>query len=100
MGDGAIRNGPAETYYCQPRCRDPSGDDYVTFTGKTVLIRPARAAPSRAWLKQYQDQIRLSLRGRLLPEQRARAVHPPLFPLNITRIARYPDGQKRTVNIA
>jgi hypothetical protein len=38
MGDGAIRNGPAETYYCQPRCRDPSGDDYVTFTGKTVLI--------------------------------------------------------------
>ena len=35
----ALRNGPGETYYCQLKCHDPSGDDYyVTFTRKTVRI--------------------------------------------------------------
>ena len=39
MGGEAVRNSPGETYYCQLKCHDPSGDDYyVTFTRKTVRI--------------------------------------------------------------
>jgi len=35
----AVRNGPGETYYAQPKCHDLTGDDYyVTFTRKTVRL--------------------------------------------------------------
>ena len=38
MGNAA-RNAPGETYYAQPKCHDPSGDDSnVTFTRKTVRL--------------------------------------------------------------
>jgi hypothetical protein len=34
-----VRDSSRETYYCQLKCHDPSGDDYyVTFTRKTVRI--------------------------------------------------------------
>ena len=39
MGGEAVRNSPAETYYAQLKCHDPTGDDYyVTFTRKTVRL--------------------------------------------------------------
>ncbi|NLM29700.1 MAG: hypothetical protein GX216_04610 [Methanomicrobiales archaeon] len=39
MGGTAHRDPAKETYYCQLKCHDPSGDDYyVTFTRKTVRL--------------------------------------------------------------
>ena len=39
MGGVAERNFGGESYYCQLKCHDPSGDDYyVTFTRKTVRL--------------------------------------------------------------
>ncbi|NLA38221.1 MAG: hypothetical protein GX882_02315, partial [Methanomicrobiales archaeon] len=39
MGGTAHRDPAKETYYCQLKCHDPSGDDYyITFTRKTVRI--------------------------------------------------------------
>ena len=39
MGGDAYRDPAKETYYCQLKCHDPSGDDYyVTFTRKNVRI--------------------------------------------------------------
>ena len=39
MGGYAERLFENETYYCQLKCHDPSGDDYyVTFTNRTVRI--------------------------------------------------------------
>ena len=39
MGGEAFRDPVKETYYCQLKCHDPSGDDYyITFTRKSVRI--------------------------------------------------------------
>ena len=39
MGGEAFRDPAKETYYCQLKCHDPSGDDYyITFTRKSVRI--------------------------------------------------------------
>ena len=39
MGGDAFRDPVKETYYCQLKCHDPSGDDYyITFTRKSVRI--------------------------------------------------------------
>jgi len=57
MGGEAER----DTYYCQLRCHDPSGDDYyVTFTRRTVRISSQRG-------RRHPD------RSRELGRRRARA---------------------------
>ncbi|KLK87892.1 hypothetical protein SZ63_07665 [Methanoculleus sediminis] len=58
MGGEAVRNGPGETYYCQLRCHDPSGDDYyVTFTRKTVRISSYQDDAIRTAVEAWADNV-------------------------------------------
>ena len=54
----ALRNGPGETYYCQLKCHDPSGDDYyVTFTRKTVRISSYQDDAIRTAVETWADAV-------------------------------------------
>ena len=56
MGGEAVRNGPAETYYAQLKCHDPSGDDYyVTFTRKTVRLSSYQDEAIRTKVETWAD---------------------------------------------
>jgi len=58
MGGEAVRNGPAETYYAQLKCHDPSGDDYyVTFTRKTVRLSSYQDEAIRAKVETWADTV-------------------------------------------
>jgi hypothetical protein len=58
MGGEAVRNGPAETYYAQLKCHDPSGDDYyVTFTRKTVRISSYQDEAIRTKVETWADTV-------------------------------------------
>ena len=58
MGGEAVRNSPAETYYAQLRCHDPSGDDYcVTFTKKTVRLSSREDETIRDKVETWADTV-------------------------------------------
>ncbi|NLB01456.1 MAG: hypothetical protein GX837_10985 [Methanomicrobiales archaeon] len=58
MGGEAVRNGPAETYYAQLKCHDPSGDDYyVTFTRKTVRLSSYQDEAIRTRVENWADTV-------------------------------------------
>jgi len=54
----AERNFAGETYYCQLKCHDPSGDDYyVTFTRKTVRISSYQDDTIRNTVETWADGL-------------------------------------------
>ena len=58
MGGVAERNFGGESYYCQLRCHDPSGDDYyVTFTRKTVRISSYQDDAIRDAVETWADAV-------------------------------------------
>ncbi len=58
MGGEAVRNSPGETYYCQLKCHDPSGDDYyVTFTRTTVRISSYQDDAIRNAVEAWADTV-------------------------------------------
>ena len=58
MGGDAERNFAGETYYCQLKCHDPSGDDYyVTFTRKTVRISSYQDDAIRTAVETWADAV-------------------------------------------
>ncbi len=58
MGGEAVRNGPGETYYCQLKCHDPSGDDYyVTFTRTTVRLSSYQDDAIRTVVETWADAV-------------------------------------------
>ena len=58
MGGEAVRNGPGETYYCQLKCHDPSGDDYyVTFNRKTVRLSSYQDDAIRTAVETWADTV-------------------------------------------
>ncbi len=58
MGGVAERNFAGETYYCQLKCHDPSGDDYyVTFTRKTVRISSYQDDAIRNTVETWADGL-------------------------------------------
>jgi hypothetical protein len=58
MGGEAVRNGPGETYYCQLKCHDPSGDDYyVTFTRTTVRLSSYQDDAIRTAVETWADAV-------------------------------------------
>ena len=58
MGGEAQRNEDGESYYCQLKCHDPSGDDYyVTFTRKTVRISSYQDDAIKTTVEAWADDI-------------------------------------------
>ncbi len=58
MGGDAERNFAGETYYCQLRCHDPSGDDYyVTFTRRTVRLSSFQDDAIKAAVETWADEV-------------------------------------------
>jgi hypothetical protein len=58
MGGTAHRDFGSETYYCQLKCHDPTGDDYyVTFTRKTVRISSFQDDTIKDALETWADAI-------------------------------------------
>jgi hypothetical protein len=58
MGGVAERNFGGESYYCQLKCHDPSGDDYyVTFTRKTVRISSYQDDAIRTAVEDWADAV-------------------------------------------
>ena len=58
MGGVAERNLAGESYYCQLKCHDPSGDDYyVTFTRKTVRISSYQDDAIRDAIEAWADLV-------------------------------------------
>jgi hypothetical protein len=58
MGGVAERNFAGETYYCQLKCHDPTGDDYyVTFTRKTVRISSYQDDAIRDTVETWADTV-------------------------------------------
>jgi hypothetical protein len=58
MGGVAERNFGGESYYCQLRCHDPSGDDYyVTFTRKTVRISSYQDEAIKTAVETWADAV-------------------------------------------
>ena len=58
MGGEAERNFAGETYYCQLKCHDASGDDYyVTFTRKTVRISSYQDDAIKATVETWADAV-------------------------------------------
>ncbi|WP_333582654.1 hypothetical protein [Methanoculleus bourgensis] len=58
MGGEAVRNSPGETYYCQLKCHDPTGDDYyVTFTRKSVRISSYQDDTIRNAVETWADTV-------------------------------------------
>ena len=58
MGGEAFRDPAKETYYCQLKCHDPSGDDYyVTFTRKTVRISSYQDDAIKTAVETWADAV-------------------------------------------
>jgi len=58
MGGAAHRDFPSETYYCQLKCHDPTGDDYyVTFTRRSVRISSFQDDTIKGALETWADAI-------------------------------------------
>ena len=58
MGGVAERDFAGETYYCQLKCHDPSGDDYyVTFTRKTVRISSYQDDAIKTTVETWADAV-------------------------------------------
>ncbi|MDD4256118.1 MAG: hypothetical protein PHP59_12200 [Methanofollis sp.] len=58
MGGTAERNFGGESYYCQLKCHDPSGDDYyVTFTRKTVRISSYQDDAIKTTVDTWADAV-------------------------------------------
>ena len=58
MGGVAERNLAGDSYYCQLKCHDPSGDDYyVTFTRKTVRISSYQDDAIRTAIEAWADLV-------------------------------------------
>jgi len=58
MGGVAERNFGGESYYCQLKCHDPSGDDYyVTFTRKTVRLSSYQDDAIKAAVETWADAV-------------------------------------------
>ena len=58
MGGDAFRDPAKETYYCQLKCHDPSGDDYyVTFTRKTVRVSSYQDDAIRDAVETWADDV-------------------------------------------
>ncbi len=58
MGGDAERNFAGETYYCQLKCHDPSGDDYyVTFTRTSVRISSYQDDAVRTAVETWADAV-------------------------------------------
>ena len=58
MGGEAVRNSPAETYYAQLKCHDPTGDDYyVTFTRRSVRISSYQDDAIRNAVETWADGV-------------------------------------------
>ncbi|MGB4173393.1 MAG: hypothetical protein WBJ88_06590 [Candidatus Methanoculleus thermohydrogenotrophicum] len=53
-----VRDSSRETYYCQLKCHDPSGEDYyVTFTRKTVRISSYQDDAIRDRVESWADAV-------------------------------------------
>ena len=58
MGGYAERLFENETYYCQLKCHDPSGDDYyVTFTNRTVRISSYQDDAIKTTVETWADAV-------------------------------------------
>jgi len=58
MGGEAFRDPVKETYYCQLKCHDPSGDDYyVTFTRKTVRVSSYQDDAIKGKVETWADAV-------------------------------------------
>ncbi len=58
MGGVAERDFGGESYYCQLKCHDPSGDDYyVTFTRKTVRISSYQDDAIKTTVETWADDV-------------------------------------------
>ena len=58
MGGTAHRDPAKETYYCQLKCHDPSGDDYyITFTRKSVRISSYQDDSIRDVIEDWADMV-------------------------------------------
>ncbi|KAF5039220.1 hypothetical protein DSECCO2_546220 [anaerobic digester metagenome] len=58
MGGYAERLFENETYYCQLKCHDPSGDDYyATFTRKTVRISSGEDDAIKTTIEDWADAV-------------------------------------------
>ena len=58
MGGEAERDFAHETYYCQLKCHDPSGDDYyVTFTRTSVRISSYQDDAIRTAVENWADAV-------------------------------------------
>ncbi len=58
MGGEAERDFAHETYYCQLKCHDPSGDDYyVTFTRTSVRISSYQDDAIRTAVEAWADAV-------------------------------------------
>jgi hypothetical protein len=53
-----VRDSSRETYYCQLKCHDPTGDDYyVTFTRKTVRVSSYQDDAIRDAVETWADAV-------------------------------------------
>ena len=53
-----VRDSSRETYYCQLKCHDPTGDDYyVTFTRKTVRVSSYQDDAIRDRVESWADAV-------------------------------------------
>jgi hypothetical protein len=58
MGGDAVRDAAKETYSCQLRCHDPSGEVYyVTFTRKNVRISSYQDDAIRTAVEAWADTV-------------------------------------------
>ncbi|WP_332449887.1 hypothetical protein [Methanoculleus sp.] len=58
MGGYAERDFGGESYYCQLKCHDPSGDDYyVTFTRKTVRVSSYQDDAIKGKVDTWADDV-------------------------------------------
>ena len=57
MGGEPVRDFGRETYYAQLKCHDPTGDDYVTFTRKSVRISSYQDDAIKAKIEAWADLV-------------------------------------------
>ena len=58
MGGYAERDFGGESYYCQLKCHDPTGDDYyVTFTRKTVRVSSYQDDAIKGKVETWADDV-------------------------------------------
>ena len=57
MSGETQRNSAGESCYCQLRCHDPAGDDYVTFTRKTIRLSFSEDDVTRDAIEEWADDV-------------------------------------------